>query len=35
LAAPSSSIATPATFGKISGVVNNARQIQMAAKFYF
>jgi len=35
LAAPASSIATPGTFGKISGVVNNARQIQMAAKFYF
>lgn len=35
LAAPSASIATPGTFGKISGVVNNARQIQMAAKFYF
>lgn len=35
LANPSASIATPGTFGKISGVVNNARQIQMAAKFYF
>jgi len=35
LASPSASVATPATFGKISGVVNNARQIQMAAKFYF
>lgn len=35
LAAPASSIATPGTFGKISGVVNNARQVQMAAKFYF
>ena len=35
LASPSASIATPATFGKISGTVNNARQIQMAGKFYF
>lgn len=35
LAAPAASIATPATFGKISGTVNNARQVQMAAKFYF
>ena len=35
LAAPASSIATPGTFGKISSVVNNARQVQMAAKFYF
>lgn len=35
LAAPSASVATPGTFGKISSVVNNARQVQMAAKFYF
>jgi hypothetical protein len=35
LAAPGASIATPATFGKVSSVVNNARQIQMAAKYYF
>jgi Carboxypeptidase regulatory-like domain len=35
LAAPSSSVASPGTFGKIGSVVNNARQIQMAGKFYF
>jgi hypothetical protein len=35
LANPAASVATPATFGKISGTVNNARQIQVAAKFYF
>jgi hypothetical protein len=35
LANPAASVATPGTFGKISGTVNNARQIQMAAKFYF
>jgi len=34
-ASPSASVATPATFGKVSSTVNNARQIQMAAKFYF
>lgn len=35
LAAPASSVATPGTFGKISSTLNNNRQIQMAAKFYF
>lgn len=35
LANPAANVATPGTFGKISGVVNNARQVQMAAKFYF
>jgi hypothetical protein len=34
-AAPGSSITSPATFGKVSSVVNTARQIQMAGKFYF
>jgi hypothetical protein len=34
-AAPGSAINSPATFGKVSGVVNTARQIQMAGKFYF
>lgn len=32
---PASAINSPATFGKVSNVVNTARQIQMAAKFYF
>lgn len=32
---PGSAINSPATFGKVSGVVNTARQIQMAGKFYF
>lgn len=35
LAAPSANVASPGTFGKVSGTLNNARQIQMAAKFYF
>lgn len=35
LAAPSANVASPGTFGKVSSVLNNARQIQMAAKFYF
>lgn len=35
LAAPAASIATPGTFGKVSSTLNNNRQIQMAAKFYF
>lgn len=34
-AAPGSSITSPATFGKVNGVFNTARQIQMAGKFYF
>ncbi|SEF78270.1 Carboxypeptidase regulatory-like domain-containing protein [Bryocella elongata] len=32
---PGSAINSPATFGKVSSVVNTARQVQMAAKFYF
>jgi hypothetical protein len=35
LANPASSVATPGTFGRISSVVNTARQVQLAAKFYF
>ncbi|MBS1822786.1 MAG: TonB-dependent receptor [Acidobacteria bacterium] len=35
LANPASGITTPGTFGRISGVVNTARQVQLAAKFYF
>ncbi|MEK6396979.1 MAG: hypothetical protein V4734_02740, partial [Terriglobus sp.] len=35
LANPASAITTPGTFGRISGVVNTARQVQLAAKFYF
>ena len=35
LANPASSVTTPGTFGRISSVVNTARQVQMAAKFYF
>lgn len=35
LANPSSSISSPGTFGRISGVTNTARQVQLAAKFYF
>ena len=32
---PGSAISSPATFGKVSGVTNTGRQVQMAAKFYF
>ncbi len=32
---PSASVANPATFGQIISVVGDARQIQMAGKFYF
>lgn len=35
LANPASGITTPGTFGRISSVVNTARQVQLAAKFYF
>ncbi|MBS1801194.1 MAG: TonB-dependent receptor [Acidobacteria bacterium] len=35
LANPSSSITTPNPFGRISSVTNTARQVQLAAKFYF
>ena len=35
LANPASAITTPGTFGRISGVVNTARQVQLAGKFYF
>ncbi|CAN5550836.1 hypothetical protein BH10ACI4_BH10ACI4_16110 [soil metagenome] len=32
---PAASVANQATFGQISSVINDARQIQMAGKFYF
>ena len=32
---PAAAISSPATFGKVSNVINTARQIQLAAKFYF
>lgn len=32
---PSASVANPATFGQITSVVGDARQIQVAGKFYF
>ena len=32
---PSASVANQATFGQITTVINDARQIQMAGKFYF
>jgi hypothetical protein len=32
---PSASVSNVATFGKITSVVNDARQIQLAGKFYF
>ncbi|SEB43266.1 TonB-dependent receptor [Terriglobus roseus] len=35
LANPAASVSTPGTFGRISGVVNTARQVQLAGKFYF
>jgi hypothetical protein len=35
LSNPASAITTPGTFGRISSVTNPARQVQLAAKFYF
>jgi hypothetical protein len=35
LANPSASVSSPSTFGKINSVVNTARQVQVAGKFYF
>ena len=35
LANPAAAVTTPGTFGRISSVVNTARQVQVAAKFYF
>jgi hypothetical protein len=35
LANPAGAITTPGTFGRISSVTNAARQVQLAAKFYF
>ena len=35
LANPAAAVTTPGTFGRISSVVNTARQVQLAAKFYF
>jgi hypothetical protein len=32
---PSASVSNPATFGKITSVINDPREIQLAGKFYF